>query len=447
MRKICLAVALLAALVGLRVSHATAAPGDITLLGKFTIPNSVFVSDVWGYVDPNTLKEYAVVGDWFADRVYIIDATDPQNMILTATVSNVPGFDVKVWSHYVYTCDGDAGGIDSRVIDISDPRNPVLGTIAFPSAHNIAVSPGGLLAAEFPGVRLYDLNPNPLVPTELWNDAGEGHDATIVGDRLYDFRGFLGTHVWDISTPSSPSLLELITDASVVYHHSGDITGDGQYLWVNDELASDPTPDVTIWDMNVSPPVKVRSLSDPSATIHNAYIIDDFAFVAHYSSGFKVVDMSNPPAASVLDEFDTNALTGEGFEGAFGVYPYAPGGKIYVSDIDNGLHVFAVEGFTYTPSAVAPAAKATLDQNVPNPFNPSTTITYQIDRPGTIRLDIYDARGRHILTLAEGVASAGVQSVSWNGTDRNGRTVASGVYFYQLRTAETTLTKRMVLLK
>ena len=73
-----------------------------------------------------------------------------------------------------------------------------------------------------------------------------------------------------------------------------------------------------------------------------------------------------------------------------------------------------------------------LEQNAPNPFNPSTTISFAIPEAGHVRLDVYNVAGQHIATLRETTMPTGRHTVVWNGTDRAGRVVASGVYVYRL---------------
>jgi flagellar hook assembly protein FlgD len=88
-----------------------------------------------------------------------------------------------------------------------------------------------------------------------------------------------------------------------------------------------------------------------------------------------------------------------------------------------------------------------LFQNHPNPFNPSTTISFELAAPGRVRMDVFDTLGRRVRTIIDGVHSAGVSSVVWDGADQSGRPVVSGLYFYRLTIGNATLTRRMVLLK
>ncbi|MEA1996263.1 MAG: T9SS type A sorting domain-containing protein, partial [Gemmatimonadota bacterium] len=90
-----------------------------------------------------------------------------------------------------------------------------------------------------------------------------------------------------------------------------------------------------------------------------------------------------------------------------------------------------------------------LDQNSPNPFNPSTTITFTIPDGGQarVRLEIFNMRGMVVRTLVDEDRNGGVYHVLWDGTDNEGSAVGSGVYFYRLRAEDFSRTRKMVLLK
>jgi subtilisin family serine protease len=82
-------------------------------------------------------------------------------------------------------------------------------------------------------------------------------------------------------------------------------------------------------------------------------------------------------------------------------------------------------------------ATLTLRQNFPNPFNPRTTIEYDVPAAGTVSLNIYDAVGRKISTLIDRAQAPGTYRIDWDGTDSGGMTVASGVYVYRLEVRGT----------
>ena len=88
-----------------------------------------------------------------------------------------------------------------------------------------------------------------------------------------------------------------------------------------------------------------------------------------------------------------------------------------------------------------------LVQNHPNPFNPSTMISFSLSTRAQIRLSIYDVQGKLVIHLVEGVLGEGVHKAVWNGKDMRGNPVTSGLYFYRLRTGDATLSKKMLLLK
>jgi ligand-binding sensor domain-containing protein len=88
-----------------------------------------------------------------------------------------------------------------------------------------------------------------------------------------------------------------------------------------------------------------------------------------------------------------------------------------------------------------------LSQNYPNPFNPTTTIDFYLNRAGQVELTVYDILGNKLSTIASGEFTAGKHSLIWNGKDAFGNQVASGVYLYQLKTQDITLTHKMMLMK
>jgi M6 family metalloprotease-like protein len=97
--------------------------------------------------------------------------------------------------------------------------------------------------------------------------------------------------------------------------------------------------------------------------------------------------------------------------------------------------------------AVVPARELVLEQNIPNPFNPRTSIRFYLPTRTRVRLDVYDVRGALVRRLAEGSYDAGPHAVEWDGTDRSGNGVASGFYVYRLVTDGRALSRKMLLLK
>jgi hypothetical protein len=88
-----------------------------------------------------------------------------------------------------------------------------------------------------------------------------------------------------------------------------------------------------------------------------------------------------------------------------------------------------------------------LNSNYPNPFNPSTTISYQLNEPGLVQLRILDVTGREVTTLLSMRQNAGNYHIPWNGQTVQGRSAVSGVYFYQVTVNGQSEAKKMILLK
>lgn len=89
----------------------------------------------------------------------------------------------------------------------------------------------------------------------------------------------------------------------------------------------------------------------------------------------------------------------------------------------------------------------TLEQNSPNPFNPRTTIAFELPQSADIELSVYSAAGRLVATLVDGLVAAGPHTVVWQGLDDAGRRVASGVYFFRLTRGDESVSRKGVLLK
>jgi len=121
-----------------------------------------------------------------------------------------------------------------------------------------------------------------------------------------------------------------------------------------------------------------------------------------------------------------------------------PGGsyryKIGVIDGDG-------EYFSPTADVKLPGKQVELSQNVPNPFNPTTTIRFSLPASERVSLAIYNANGQLVRTLVDDVRGIGAHNITWDGHDSAGNLASSGVYFYRLTAGKFSETKKMVLLK
>lgn len=137
--------------------------------------------------------------------------------------------------------------------------------------------------------------------------------------------------------------------------------------------------------------------------------------------------------------------TGEGYHAyAFAFHPW------FLEENDSRALFEAIEDNITTglPNEEADIPdRFSLAQNYPNPFNPATRIEFTLPVSGNVYLGIYNIRGRRVRILVDDNLGPGVHEVSWDGTDQAGYKVASGIYFYLLKTADRSISKKMLLLK
>jgi hypothetical protein len=200
----------------------------------------------------------------------------------------------------------------------------------------------------------------------------------------------------------------------------------------------------------------------------SGYSLDNLA--PHVPTGFAVAYNSGSG-----NDLSWDACPDYDFE-YFKVYrgtseDFAPGeGNLVETTIDAGwldtveqgyLYFYKVSAVDHAGNESAPASAGTvtdagppampssfaLHQNVPNPFNPTTRIRFDLPEAADVRLAIYDVSGRKIRELASGAMAAGAREVMWDGRDSSGRAAASGIYFYRLDAGRFTQTRKMIMLR
>ena len=90
---------------------------------------------------------------------------------------------------------------------------------------------------------------------------------------------------------------------------------------------------------------------------------------------------------------------------------------------------------------------ARMEQNVPNPFNPSTVIRFTLPKRENVELAVFNLAGQKVVTLVEGVRDAGTYTVQWDGRGEGGKELASMIYLCRLQAGRHTETRRLVLLR
>jgi len=132
--------------------------------------------------------------------------------------------------------------------------------------------------------------------------------------------------------------------------------------------------------------------------------------------------------------------------------------NLIIEDRSNGIHnpAYTIALLQASLAAISTSVEKTdanipgsfaLGQNYPNPFNPTTRISFSLPQRSNVRLEVYDMLGKQVATLLNESREAGNWNADWNGLDRNGKHVSSGVYFYRLEAGSFSSVKKMVMLK
>ena len=122
------------------------------------------------------------------------------------------------------------------------------------------------------------------------------------------------------------------------------------------------------------------------------------------------------------------------------------------ANIASGGTVYWEDSFALTMEALNVAqdnlpAEYSLGEAYPNPFNPATTISYEIPNDEFVSIDIYNLMGRHIKSLVNMNQNPGYKTIEWNATNNSNQPVSAGMYIYTIQAGEFLATKKMLLLK
>lgn len=317
------------------------------------------LNDIWGYVHP-TGVEYALVGH--RNRTEIVDiSTDPANPSIVATIPGLTSIwrDIKVRGSFAYIVhDRISAGTNQgiQIVDLSTPSDASVVasyTTNFDHAHNIYIEGDFLYACDVSPQRsgtkptvILDLT-NPTAPVEVGTYTGARlHDIYVRGNLAYGAAVVLpGVKILDVSDKTAPVELGQIVTPEAVGHNTW-LSHDGQYLLVTNEVMGGH---LRIYDVsNPAAPFQVSEYeAQPNRVIHNVFVRGDFAFIAYYSEGVVILDISNPSSPQEVAVYDTSDVplppvptVPQAEHGIWGVYPFFPSEKIIASDIERGLFVF-----------------------------------------------------------------------------------------------------------
>ena len=361
--------------------------------------NSAGANDIWGHVDLNTMKEYALIG--LRRGVALVDLSDPVNPVIINAIQgqSTTWRDIKVlqyfntdshkWEAYAYaTADSASEGL--TIMNLSNPDDGLVlakRDITDAEAHNLYISNVDyglnirnsaavpqvhiLGASNFGGaMRSYSLS-DPANPSASFVPSGAtrndyAHDASslLVNDEraerdcvnttsagctvMLDFNE-RSLRLWDHSNLKSVVELSSVSYPNAEYTHSGWWSEDRQYVILHDELDERNrglNTTVHIFDISdLNEPTLVSTWLGPTRAIdHNGFVRGNKYYMSNYERGITILDLSDPLAPAELGYFDTfPSSTSSGFNGVWGVYPYLPSGIIIASDIQGGLYILKDE--------------------------------------------------------------------------------------------------------
>ncbi|MCB0598486.1 MAG: choice-of-anchor B family protein [Lewinellaceae bacterium] len=326
---------------------------NMSLLSQVSYSQSL--NDVWGWADPETGVEYALVG--LRNGVSIVSLENPSD---AQEVAFVPGpnstwRDIKAWGHFAYVTNETSNGL--LVIDMSGlpdnvsyiewtPNLPGLGELS--SCHNLYIDEFGycyLAGCNLNAGGMLILNVDTADGTPQFINAGPGiyaHDVYAKSNKMYASEIYSGNMaIYDVANKNSIQLLATQQTPFSFTHN----------IWVNDEetvaFTTDERGDAPVAAYDISDLNNIEELDQyrPVGTLgqsvipHNVHVWDNYLLISYYTDGGRVVDASRPTNLIEVGNYDTWLGGNGGFDGAWGLYPFLPSQTVLVTDINNGLYV------------------------------------------------------------------------------------------------------------
>lgn len=433
------------------------------------------LNDLWGWTDPQTGDEYALVGR--EDGTAFVNVTDPLNPVFVAQLfhnGSKPSAwrDIKTYGNYAYIVADGTSGNGLQVYDLSQLANfeevpQVVEATAvytgFTSAHNIVINEetgyayavgarGGTSCGG--GLHMISLvNPENPQFAGCFAAGGTGligsgytHDAQCViyhgPDTSYQGReicvGANETHIniADVSDKSAPVSIASATYSDSEYIHQGWLTEDHVYYFQNDELdelrGRTQRTRTLIWDITkLDDPILVKEyFATTTSTDHNLYVKGDFVYQSNYIDGLRILDISDVLNPVEVAFFDTHPTDDAPYGGAFSNYPFFNSGVIAVSSRVDGLFMIqptAAGTFVDTASTEVPT-KFVVTQAYPNPFTKRLTISLAIPKTQQLSVSVYDLLGRELKTIFNGIVPGG----SEKHFEADLRDLPVGQYYYRV---------------
>lgn len=333
---------------------------NCTLAATMPISGNQTLANICGYVDVANNKEYALLGA--ASGMIIVDVTTPTNPVQVVQIPMVNDLwkEIKVYSHYAYvTTEGSGGAL--QIVDLNALPSTTLsnynyhtytgdgaisGQLSTVHALHIDTTKGYLYLfgtnIGSQGAVILDLNSDPYNPTYVGQYGNiYVHDGYVDNDTLYAghiYDGFF--RIVDCTNKTNPVVLAT-QSTPTNFTHNAWLSNDHKYCFTTDENSNSYLASYDVSNpANIIELDRIQSQNPNSGSIvHNTHILDNWAVTSWYRDGFTIVDVTRPHNLVTVGYYDTYNGSGNGFDGAWGVYPYLPSGTIVVSNINEGLFV------------------------------------------------------------------------------------------------------------
>jgi len=411
-------------------------------------------SALWGYTAPDG-REYAILG--YNRGTSFIDITDSANIREVDTLSGLTSSwrEMKTYSHYAYIV-SEATNSKLQIVDLQYLPDSVSLVATWSYAGNYLYLNGGNAASSVGGVAVVDVS-NPVSPVKMgeWNTEYV-HDCRVQNDTIWAANVYTGK--MSIINASNKSSLQFVRNwqaypQSAVSTHNCAFPVTRDYIYTTNEVSS-PAGKLNVWDIrdlnNITFVRDWQPTGITSAIVHNIETYGNYAVIAHYTAGIRILNISNPSNPVEVAWYDTYPSSNStNFSGCWGVYKFSSG-KIIGSDISNGLFVIKTNFImTEIPEENNSNAKDyKLNQNFPNPFNPVTNIKFSLKENSKVSLKIYSIQGKEVADIINDRRDGGDYEINFDAGKYN---LNSGVYFYTLnvnnRSNSFSETKKMILTK
>lgn len=449
---------------------------NITLLSQWDNPATIAepfygirYNSVWGWVDPQDNKEYAVIGS--TDGTYFIDVTIPTAPVVRDYVAGRRDSciwrEYKTYQNYLYMVSDDAVNANNQ-----NSMQIINMTYLPDSVHveydqNNLVSRSHSIFIDEPNATMY-LNSvylpnngghsnmavfslaNPIAPILLrrleqdYPSNDNVHDCYVRNDTCYASSSYSGLIIYKLNPSNTLTQIGSLSnyEPGGAYNHNSALTADSKTLLFADEVPANLTVksvDVTNFS-NIAIIDTFRSTPTTIATPHNVFIPNGNntrSVIAYYQDGVQIFDISNPSNVTRTGFFDTSPVNfPNDYSGCWGAYVDLPSGIILASDMQDGLFVLDASAAMV---GVKPIVPTEIFVDVyPNPFTTDFQINFSLPSEAAFSYELTDLAGKLIMKNQIDIPSGKTH------VTLNGKSLSAGAYMLSVKGEGMSLTKKLI---